>query len=951
MTTATQSLALPTAKGPNYAPVRPLQSYVDQGGAPSKPFSEWIKLETGKLERLNLGEWTELALIWQLLNMFINGDQIAVRGHRTGTWTRVPMPTTTTAPVRQQNKLGFYSRVLMSKWVAARTKVKAVAGDDSDQTAGAVRSAQIFADVIEPIVYSEMFRQQEGLGAQAHGTFARYFYYDEQHPDGGYGFEPITEQRTIATEGYGECLECGYAGASAEFEMATGDDSMASGLPDATAGGFAQPTGAGSRAAFNAPYGHDELAEWEQGLEAPHPPEEEGLEENEQQHLAYADRGRPGLPRGISGNDQYAQNYGVQDAVGGNLGSSGISGSNGQSCPNCGSTATEVEPPQEQTIEAVTGVKQYKLGQMRGISVPYTQLRHEISCSAEESPWMRWKRRVRLEEIKAAFPGLKIPPMMGAERDPGLATEEALRRSVAQSGRNGRGAQKGEDQYTNFTQWWLTPMMYNEYVFPEAVETLAGETIPAGAKAIELFPDGMYFAMCEGVDAPLQVRNECHKWHWVTAPYRLQMFSGLGIGINDAMEMQRQWNVTLSLVFEQIRSSSLPGWLYDKDAISPDDVRLLGQPQNNVPVSTQNRENVTNLEQLVKQMPPGPIPAHIPWYITQLDANMQTAAGALVNEGVPGVDTKTLGGAELMNASANQHNAPEYALKGDADVRSMAVLFELAKKHYVEPRYLPLSGKRGKQDGVWLSAADFANGQIRWEAVRNSWMPTTMADKQRAIQEMLLAAGGLPVFLQLMAMKPDVAAEFMEIYGVDADVFADEYAATTILCRQRLDQVMDAAKEAEPILQQAQQMAAIMPLTTIDPATGAVMQADPTEMLAQQIVDGLQPPMCPEEPGHQFALTWYRQALIDDEVKNAGPLPQMCVRLIVRKTLEMMMLEAQVMSQFAAMSQPPQGEGEGAGGKSQKSDKKKQEDQRKSKQGGAPKGEPDVNAAPAQMGI
>ena len=70
--------------------------------------------------------------------------------------------------------------------------------------------------------------------------------------------------------------------------------------------------------------------------------------------------------------------------------------------------------------------------------------------------------------------------------------------------------------------------------------------------------------------------NRCHKWHWVTTPLSLQMFSGLGIGINDAMEMQRQWNVTLSLIFEQIRSSALPGWVYDKDAIQPDDVRLLG---------------------------------------------------------------------------------------------------------------------------------------------------------------------------------------------------------------------------------------------------------------------------------------------------------------------------------------------------------------------------------------
>ena len=84
------------------------------------------------------------------------------------------------------------------------------------------------------------------------------------------------------------------------------------------------------------------------------------------------------------------------------------------------------------------------------------------------------------------------------------------------------------------------------------------------------------------------------------------------------------------------------------------------------------RENYTSLEQFVYQMRPGQIPSHIPWYIGQLDANMQTAAGALVNEGVPGMDSKTATGAELMNQASNQHNAPEYALKGDADVRSMS---------------------------------------------------------------------------------------------------------------------------------------------------------------------------------------------------------------------------------------------------------------------------------------
>jgi hypothetical protein len=296
------------------------------------------------------------------------------------------------------------------------------------------------------------------------------------------------------------------------------------------------------------------------------------------------------------------------------------------------------------------------------------------------------------------------------------------------------------------------------------------------------------------------------------------------------------------------------------------------------------------------------------------------------------MDSKTATGAELMNQASNQHNAPEYALKGDADVRSMSVLFELAKKHYVEPRYLPLSGKRGKQDGVWLSAADFANGQVRWEAVRDSWLPATRYDKQQAIQAMFMALGGPMVFMQLLASKPDVAMELMEVYGVDADTFDDEYAATTILCRKRLDQVLDAAKEAEPMLLQAQQMAAVAPMVTIDPMTGQPMQVDPTEILAQEIVDGIQPPMVPEEPGHQFALTWYRQALIDDEVKDAGPLAQMCVRLMIRKELEMMALEAQVMSGVQAMMQPPPEQA--PQGQPQKTDKQKRDDQRHAQMGG-----------------
>ena len=915
-------LAIPSTQGPNYAPAKPLESYYDKNGREQKPYPEWIKIKTTDLERLEDATWRELSLTWQLMNMFINGDQLAVRGHRTGVWSKVPMPTTTTAPVRQQNKLGFYSRVLMSKWVASRTKLKAVAGDDSDQTAGAVRSAQIFADVIQPIVYSEMFRQQEGLAGQAHGTYARYFYYDEE-ADGGYTEDPITEPRNIQFGGgIGSCYECGYVGSAGEF----------AGSGQIPGGQLQDSNLAGNRDAFNAQYGHDELAEWEAGLEAPHPPEEEEYEENEPSHLA------------ATGGFDAA---GVADAPNAST-EAGASGFSMGQCPSCGSPNVAIEEPETQEIEVVTGTQKRKLGQMRAISVPYTQLRHEIACSAEESPWLRWKRRCRIEEVQAQFPKLRITPTPNNnDRDPGLMVEESLRRSVAQTGAPRTwAAQQSDDQYTNFTQWWLTPVMYADYVFPAPVETVAGEQIPAGAKAAELFPDGMYIAMVEGVDAPVQIRNECHKWHWVTAPYRLQMFSGLGIGINDAMEMQRQWNVTLSLVFEQIRSSSLPGWLYDKDAISPDDVRLLGQPQNSVPVSTRNRQENTRLEQLVHQMTPGQLPSHIPWYIGQLDANMQTSTGALVNEGVPGMDSKTATGAELMNSASNQHNAPEFALKGDADTRSMVLLFDLAKKHYVEPRYLPLSGKRGKQDGIWLSKADFENGQVRWEAVTDTWLPSTKMDKQQAIQGMLLAVGGPLIFMQLLTEKPEIAQQLMEVFGVDADAFDDEYAATSVLCRQRADQVKQLAQQAQPLLMQAQQMAAMYPpVAQIDPTTGQVMPPpDPTQQLAEQIIQNLNPPPVLEEPGHKIAMDWYREILIDDEIKEADELTRACIQALIRMEAQMMMEEASILGQMQMMAQPMPPGGAAPGNPPQKTEKDKRKDNARSQMGPSGQGQ---NSRPA----
>lgn len=843
-------LYIPQPDAPNFAPVEPLlQRYIDEQGEPQKPFTEWFKTKKVELEKNHEAEWKELHLVWEMIDKFIEGKQLLRRKHRAFGWDVIPMPDSTASRIREQNKLGFYSHVLMSKWVASRTTISAIPGDDSDEAVGAARAAQLLWDAIEPRIFTEWFRQTEALSGQVHGTYARYFGFDSEGEPDEYGERPVTSSIPFkAGADMAECLDCGNVGEASQYGV----------------GGIPQE---------NAPIPVSA------SLSNPDPAMAEGGGEMDSQ------AGNPGrlLPS-------------FEQPI----------------CPTCGSPNVNVSQAPESQIEVVTGKEQVKLGCLRGIPVPYSQLRHEISLSLEKSPWARWSRRVRVEEVKAKFPGLKIPPPNSRGKDTGLEYEERMRRSTAAN--TGMSTDLANSKhYVDFSQWWFTPIMYADYTFPADMATVQGETIPAGTKAIEMFPDGMYVAWCEGIDTPLMLSNEKHTDHFVTAPYHIRLFTGLGYGINDAVEMQRQWNITLSLVFEQIRSASLPGWLYDKDAIGSDDVKLLGQPQNNVPVSLRNRAEGTRIQELVHQMPPGQIPAHIPWYIEKLDSNMQTSMGALVNEGVPGMDSKTATGAQLMASASAQHNAPEFALKGDADVKSAYLLFALAQKYFVDKRYFPLTGKRGKQDGIWLSASDLSAGKVRFEAVKDSWLPSSKLEKQEATQKLLLMFGGVQGLLMAQQSMPDFVADVAAAFNVDIE--GDIFEPTSILCRQRVDQIKMMAPQFAQLAAQMQIMSQIVP--QVDPMTG--MPVDPMEMIGQQMVAALKPEVIIEEPGHMLSVKWLRDLILDDEMKEADPLTRAGVRALIHTHLQMAAQEQMIMNQFALATQPqPEMQADGEPGAGQK---------------------------------
>jgi hypothetical protein len=851
--------SIPTLNnGPNLAP-QLKQDQQETAPSTSKPFNEWIKGTTEKLERQDHEIWRELHLVWMLIALFIEGKHMLRRRHRGFGFDVVPLPDSTAAAVREQNKLGFYSRNLLSKWTSSRTKIDGVPGDNTEQAAGAARIAENFLEAIQPMLYDEQFRLREGMGGQICGVYGRYFCYDEK-ADGGYIDEPIIEEQPFKLED-DKCLACGYEGPTGQF-AGEGD----------------------------------------------------------------------GLADGFQSGDVGIEGVSVaQPAIGAQAG--------GIACPNCGAIG-QIDQMPTTSVRNLVGFQKRKLGNLHSESVPYTRLRHEIATTLEKSPWARWKERKRVEEIKQEFKGVKVGPADSQMRDSGLEVEDTLQRTVGGYQNTATLGYWGKDraQYGDVTHWWLSPAMYHDYVFPMDTPIADGSTIPGGTKAIDLFPTGMHFVMVSGNDQPVMLEDDAHTRHWVTSPYHLRFLAGIGLGINDAVEMQRQWNVVLGLVFTHIRTAALPGWLYDKDTISPDEVKKLGQPQMSIPASLRNKPENTRLEQLVYQMQPGQIPSHIPWYIQQLDSNMQTISGALINEGVPGMDSKTATGTQAMVSASQQHNAPEFALKGDADLRSAYLIIELARKHMPEQRFLSVAGKWGQYDVIQFSGADLNSGQFRLEAKRDSWLPNTRFNKQEGIEKVLTLTGGIQGLIELQNAAPDLLDQIEEAY--DVTIHGDTYSANVILCRERIDQI----KQQAPMFEQM----AVGLAPAIDPMTGAVI--DPMTMLAEEIINALQPPIEPEEPGHLLSIEYDRQWLVTDEGKKASKLERVCVKAMIRRHMEAEVMVQQItaQAQMAAMPVMPMPPGEE---EAHKTESDKRQDSARANLKGIPANSmpPVPNAQPARM--
>lgn len=545
-------------------------------------------------------------------------------------------------------------------------------------------------------------------------------------------------------------------------------------------------------------------------------------------------------------------------------------------CPHCGSEAVEIEQVPEVEIDAVVGKQEFEVGDLVCQSVPIFNVQFDVTGPLEDSPWLLYTRRVRRDVLRSMFAGALQFDRGEKGDDYGLDAVDALARTgQATSGRGGTASTVArtddrKQDTVDLAELWLDPQMYGDVVLPEPVKTVSGQTIPAGP-LVDTFPDGMCIVGVNEMKTILFLYNENHRDHWVSGQFHLKPMSGVGDGIVDIIEVQRQFNIGNSQIWTQIRTQATPAVLYDKDLITSDKAAYLGMPQQNIPVDLSRLPDQRKLSDAVYALSPHPVAAHVVEYSHNWLNNMfqLTSHATDFSGGLPGVNNTTATGAQIAAANAQSMHAPQLAVLADVNRRTAQLMLRLYQKYCPDERYFALMGKNGKQDGFWLRGADVMTDLVV-EVVAESHLPQTGLERRERLKEFLGFFGGVEGLQAAMNTSPELVVQLKDLF--DISLKSDDYSTASVVARRRIEQMKAVLPQVMQTLQQ-------YPPQYLE--SMAAFGVQPDVMMGTLLLNAIEPKPDVREPDHNAAIAYYQQWLLTDEgLEAAGPLREAVKALI-----------------------------------------------------------------------
>lgn len=447
-----------------------------------------------------------------------------------------------------------------------------------------------------------------------------------------------------------------------------------------------------------------------------------------------------------------------------------------RACPQCGDSSLTVTPPPMAEVDVQTGTKMVPTGDIKLEQPDPLEIDLQLRArTAKESLWIRRKRFVATEIIKAKFPDFKIESQ--GDTDPVLNWQRQQETSAGANSSQLFGAtfsQAGE--YVVFEEVWLDKVMYSQWEAPQEEKLASGTTLEKGTKLIEWAPEGLYCARVNG--KLVDIFNEDKNDHWTMGVNCVIPGNIHGDGIEDMIRIQDDTNDLNSIFMMHLMRCTAPPLLYDQESTKLE--QFPNKPGMSVPVQLMPGQS---LAEVAYQLQPSTMP-EVAGYMEYLTRQMLELAGASSLEaGAPDVDNKTATGARLSHENAVALNGLTLAIRAEVDVDTISQALKLYQKHWDEPRYFAVIGDLGEIEVKEFKASDIPQDFLAI-AVPNSWLPRNQGEQREDL------SAAMQLGLLDPAMPADIRRYGLQCFNIPIDL--EEATIDQKLAQTKLAKIKEA---------------------------------------------------------------------------------------------------------------------------------------------------------------
>lgn len=535
----------------------------------------------------------------------------------------------------------------------------------------------------------------------------------------------------------------------------------------------------------------------------------------------------------------------------------------GHQCPQCGSEATDVRPPETQMLSQISMGAPQPVGEPEIISSSLASWRWNLAVDLEKSSWAIKRQYVSPGAIKLMIGDVVIPASASSD-DYGLDILHALTYSGQAFQGSAPSAQYGRDQSKErptMFEAWLSPEDQAEIECDEG-ETICGITMPKGR--ISDFFQGQPICVVGFNDGALILATyagESQQQEVVTCQWYMDAESGAGRGMEDTAAVQKRFNAVDGQIYQGLATTATPPVFVDLRMLREDSGNYLFKPGVNHNVNLSMLPVGMKMQDAIYLPQPGQVSQQFMAYGTEfLGKNMANLSSLAVEfSDLLSIDNRTATGAQISSALANSLYGPMLMSKAESRVEIAKKIVCLQAKHGVASRFFPGKGKaKGREvDGQSLK------GQVIFELQENSHLPVTPYSQISDVTSLLQAFGGNPLVLsELKTSDPELFRAITRPFaGLNLGADSDDEIST--LCLTRLEQIKENYEAG----------------------------VDDPNMLVQMI----NPPPSRYEPKHKDKQQWWSDWLDLDSAQKAP--------LVIRQAAEAMWnLHENLMTQ-AAMPQ------------------------------------------------